>query len=237
MKRFLVCLAFLSVLTLTGAVRAAPYVDNTYTGTRTDYVSPNTQGEERWIKWDHTLDWIDSEGHEGCAGCQFGYSLSLNIVADDVDAEGWAGQDWGYQGEDDLVWIYQGSWNTTSNKACLGTLDNYGEFSIIFDAGPDLDDRDKSKESSTLFEMTSSELLNQWGFNLNPNELFRVRVWVEGDGISDSGNDIYDWEAEIESSHLRVDCFSEPVPVPSAVFLLSSGVLGLVGVRTFLKRK
>ncbi|MBN1842796.1 MAG: PEP-CTERM sorting domain-containing protein [Deltaproteobacteria bacterium] len=222
MKRFVVFLSsILLIIGVTGGA-GAQYVDHSVPlePSVDFYVGPGAQGNDRWIEWSHPLDWQGCEGEDGCPGCEYGFTLNLTIFADDVDGYGWTTPT-SYEREDDEVWIYQGTWDETSNKFFMGYLEDFGDQTIF--TGPDLTDASDAAHSESSWSKMSSELV---GFDLDPSSPLFVRVLVEGDG---QPRGAWDWECEIESSNLRIDC--TPIPVPSALLLLGSGVIGLVGLR------
>lgn len=223
MKRFVVFLcSILLVIGAAGAAGAAYYyqdhqlvnqlVDSDYT--------------DRWAIWEHSLVPGEYEGDPWIDCLEF--TLTLSITADDVDGSGWYYGKW-IDKEDDVVYIYQGSGDPYQDPDTLFTL-SLGQLlqtSLDILDGPVPEDPGVAGDLiTTPFTILSSAL----GFQLDFSAPLYVGVLVEGDGLP--GGD--DWDVEIEESLLTIEC-TTPIPVPSALFLLGSGVIGLIGLRRKFK--
>ena len=222
MRKVLVFLC--SILLVIGAagVVGAQYVE---TPVLTVDGSVAKEDLDRWIIWEHSLE---SLNFEGCPGC---LSLSLEIVADDVDADKWYGQSF-QDGEDDEVFIYQGEGDPNQNPGLFqikfdNVLTDYGDQSLTvsFIEEPGVGGDKLSTTGYDVLTIMCSDL----DFVLDFQKPLYVGVLVEGNGDLNSGAD--DWDVEIETSQLRINC----VPIPSALLLLGSGVIGLVGLRRKFK--
>lgn len=163
------------------------------------------------ITWEHSL--LD-DGEPVCEFCEGGLSLTLSIVADDVDKS----LNPKYPGEFDEVFIYQGEYSEANpTLTSLGLLNQMDWWTHEgYQAGPGNSDPGQLV-TTTDFTILVSEL----GWDLDCTLPLFVRVEVQ---------DL--WDVEIETSNLGVDC---DVPIPSALLLLGSGIIGLVGLKKRLK--
>lgn len=153
--------------------------------------------------------WEHSLSFEG-SECESCATIGLTIWADDVDQ----------YFEIDEVWIYQGE----SLGIKMGVLDHYDYEGKTYDTpGPDEEQGlGGNKVSETFLSIDCAE----YEFVLDPTQSLVVRVEdIKGDYA----------RFEIEKSMLEVQC--TPIPVPSALLLLGSGVFGLLGVRKIFVKK
>ena len=157
---------------------------------------------------DRVIEWWHPLGESGCSGCN---ELKLTITADDVDAGGWIG-DYEIPAEIFYVTVFQDLGDSEKKYEFSEPLASYGGFTPF----SEIQEGPGGNLSITELVVNCSDLAFDIDFALD----LGVRIEV-GAGL----------DLEIERSQLQIS----PVPAPSALFLLGTGVLGVVGLRRKLK--
>jgi hypothetical protein len=219
MRRLVVCLC--SVLLVVGS---AGFAGADYVYCIDDYKEVNGRGYNGFILFNDDFEKIEkiSWAHtvSPCCGGEeetgnIGY-VALTIEADDVDPAGVDSDNVYHSGEDDLVTLENG--DNTIPLGFLSQMDVYTEgrpgytWEEDLSIGGDL-------TVTTFDSIQIPELLD-----LDFTRPISVIVDVD-----------YAYGLEVETSTLQVACTN--VPIPSALLLLGSGVVGLVGFRSRRGRK